>query len=571
MTSPATCVAHHCPQNVLQNRVAQKRCLDVAAVIPAEYTGAAAALLPVRVVQIPLLATDNVAHSNQERMMIRLFHSVCAVPMLLSVLLVFTGCATLEQTQKGAVDKIGAYPLTARNEVEMLDLAQIVVEHIGQGALTHHPDRCQLVGYSAAQAKADEESATPGRRLDQALNCFASLVERNPARAANARNQIQERMLAASEQRCADYKMYVQRSQSVMNFASGTLTSLFAAAGAITKHVADAKAFASLAGFSGAVAAEYNQAYFANLAAHVVAAGIDRQRARIYEQIYTNGQSQSIEKYNLLAAIRDAFRFHGACSMITGLNEAQESIRVAENPGLDAAGRVVVKAKHLQDINAALPGDVPKVIEKWKDVLPPDRWLAGVPLTTSTRPVANEPAQAANLLAERLVHSASAPGDVQAEVDRLATQKPALMKKGGLAAVFAIGIVKQAADAGEATGKELALCKAPTLATASTLIDFMATRASSQAGKVRDKIDVEIRYAKAEQDRQMAAITGLSANVDRCVADARNEVLAIDQIADAASQDVITAQLAKIEKTIKACTSAKDQKAGEVCPPPPPK
>ena len=486
-------------------------------------------------------------------------------PLALAVALSLAGCASLDQAQKGAVDKVGAYPLTSRNEVEMLDLAQIIVEHMGEGELTHHRNYCQLTRYNAAQAKADEDSATPGRRLDQALNCFATLAAANPDRAAQARNQIQERMLAASEQRCVDYKMYVQRAQALMNFSTGTLTSLFSVAGAITKSVEGAKTLAGLSGFSGAVAAEYNQAYFANLAAHVVAAGIDRQRGRIYEQIYTNGQPQPIDKYNLPAAIRDAFRYHGACSMVTGLIEAQESIRVAENPGLDAAGRVVVKAKHLQEINAAAPGDVPKVIEKWKDVLPPDRWLAGVPITTSTQPAAIGPARAPNLLAEKLVYSAAAAGDVTAEVTALTKQKPALMKKDGEAAKFTADIVKQATAAGQATSTQLQICKQPTLDTASKAIDLAATRAAMQEGKPRDKIDVDIRYVKAEQDRQVAAITVLAATLDRCVADARNAVLSVDTIANDALQSVIDAALAKLTKTVKACTTAKDQKVGDSC------
>ena len=86
-----------------------------------------------------------------------------------------------------------------------------------------------------------------------------------------------------------------------------------------------------------------------------------------------------------------------------------------------------------------------------------------------------------------------------------------------------------------------------------------------QEGKPRDKIDVDIRYVKAEQDRQVAAITVLAATLDRCVADARNAVLSVDTIANDALQSVIDAALAKLTKTVKACTTAKDQKVGDSC------
>ena len=70
----------------------------------------------------------------------------------------------------------------------------------------------------------------------------------------------------------------------------------------------------------------------------MIISGIDRQRARIYEQIYTSGQSQPIDKYTLQAAIRDAFRFHGSCALTSGLIEAQDAIRVVVGHVEVAAG-----------------------------------------------------------------------------------------------------------------------------------------------------------------------------------------------------------------------------------------
>lgn len=475
------------------------------------------------------------------------------------------GCTSLQESQRGYVDKVGTYPLTARNEVEVLDLAEIVREHIGEGR-NWLVKQCELTHYSAAQARQDEQSATPGRRLDEALSCFAVFAEQSPERAARVRNQIQERLLAASEQRCSNYKMYVQRSQSQMSFASGTFTSLFAAAGAITKSIEGAKTLAGLSGLSSAVGAEYNQAYFANLAAHVIAAGIDRQRARIYEQIYTNGQSQPIDKYALQAAIRDAFHYHGACTMTSGLIEAQDAIRVADNPGLDALRRAVVKNKHLQALTTATPGEVIGVIEHWKDVLPPDRWLAGVPMITSTRPVPNEAAQAVNLFAEQSANTAEGPATFKTEVETLAKKKAKLLKSDAAAGKLATGYVVQVTGAGVATGKQLDKCKAPVLATASKLIEYAATRAPMAPGKNRDKLDIDISYAKAEQTKQTSEISRLAANLNRCIAAARGAMLTIDQIADDATQTVIDTALKPLPATLATCTAAAAQVAGDACP-----
>lgn len=483
-----------------------------------------------------------------------------------SVLFAISGCATLEQTNRGFVDKIGTYPLTQRNEVEMLDLAHIVVEHIGQG---HHPAdvvKCDLSSYSAEKAKADEASATPGRRLDEALGCFAQLVERDRLRAERARNQIQERMLAASEQRCADFKMYLQRTQAVANFASGTLTSLFAAAGAITKSVEGAKTFAGLSGLSSAVGAEYSQAYFASLAAHVIVAGIDRQRARIYEQIYVSGQSQPIEKYTLQAAIRDAFRFHGSCALTSGLIEAQDAIRVADNPGMDALSRAMVKNKHLQDLTAAKPADVAAVVEKWKDLLPPDRWLAGVPLVTTARPLPDDAAHAANLLARYLAQSGTVKKLVKDDVDALTKKSPTLMKDASAANKYANGAVDQVGASAKFTQSLLALCNDPVMKTAGKMIKFFAARAAMGEGMERDKLDIEINYAVAEKNVQIAAMTAYDANLDSCVAQAQRAISKIGGLTDAAAADAISAVLTPLGTTLSACDAAKAQKAAATCP-----
>ena len=492
--------------------------------------------------------------------------SVRSALWLGTVLLVMSGCSTLEQTNRGFVDKIGTYPLTQRNEVEMLDLAHIVVEHIGRG---HHPadvSKCQLSFYSAEKAKADEASATPGRRLDEALGCFAQLVERDRSRAERARNQIQERMLAASEQRCADFKMYLQRTQAVANFASGSLTSLFAAAGAITKSIEGAKTFAGLSGLSSAVGAEYSQAYFASLAAHVIISGIDRQRARIYEQIYASGQSQPIDKYTLQAAIRDAFRFHGSCALTSGLIEAQDAIRVADNPGMDALSRAIVKNKHLQDLTNAKPSEVAAVVDKWKDLLPPDRWLAGVPLVTTTRPFPNEAAQAANLLAGHHAQSAAVKKLVKDDADALTKKKPALMKDGTSANKYASGVVDQVGATGLATQKLLTLCTAPVIATAGKAIGLIASRAAMGEGIARDKLDVDINYVKAEKNLQIATMTTYDANLDRCVAQAQSAISTIGELADTAATDAVDTVLKKLGTTLTACDSAKAQKAAAACP-----
>ena len=170
---------------------------------------------------------------------------------------------------------------------------------------------------------------------------------------------------------------------------------------------------------------------------------------------------------------------------------------------MDALSRAMVKNKHLQDLTNAKPSEVAAVVDKWKDLLPPDRWLAGVPLVTTTRPFPNEAAQAANLLAGHLAQSGAVKKLVKDDADALTKKKPALMKDGTSANKYASGAVDQVAATGLATQKLLAFCTDPVIATAGTAIGLVARRAAMGEGIERDKLDVDINYLKTEQNLLM--------------------------------------------------------------------
>lgn len=472
---------------------------------------------------------------------------------IVALALALSGCAsTLNQTLNGETDKIGAFPLTNRNEVEKLDLAHIIREHFslhGQGGEPF----CKLSDRSTALNENDD-AALGGLRLDQALGCFANFARSQPSNARTIRNQIQERILLASEQRCGDFKSHLQRSQSATSFWSGLLTSGFAAAGAITKSFEGARTLSGLSGFSSAYGAEYNQAYFSNLAAHVVVSGIDQHRAKIYEQIYASGQAQQISEYTLQAAIKDAFRYHAACSLMTGLIEAQDAIRMVDNPGLDTLRRVVVKNKQLQALNRAEPDDVPGIIEKWKDVSPPDRWLAGVPLVMSTRPVVSDTSAGPLLVQVRIVEAAAHVSQFDARLAGLEKDTASFAVKGSPAEVATKALRKALIAAVDAVKPKIKACDTPTLESAKQAISLAAKVAITTDSQERDKLDIDVKYQNAERQGLSASVDQFAARLNACANSAQAEINRLVGI----SKKPVAEHVAAIKNIVTAPQSCKD-------------
>ncbi len=143
------------------------------------------------------------------------------------------------------------------------------------------------------------------------------------------RNAVQERVLAASDQRCNLYKTMLSQSSTRANFILGSATTILAGAGAIVTGGAVNALSASAAATSG-IKAEYNQSYFHDLNISVITKGIDVRRKDIYDEIKVR-QGDGYELYNVQAAIRHAIKFHGACSMVEGISTAGEKM----DTGLD--------------------------------------------------------------------------------------------------------------------------------------------------------------------------------------------------------------------------------------------
>jgi hypothetical protein len=80
------------------------------------------------------------------------------------------------------------------------------------------------------------------------------------------RSQVQDRLIAASNQRCNLYTTYLKRVSTFTNGIFGTLTTVLGGAGAIVTGENAARALSGLAGISSGTRAELNQAIFESVA-----------------------------------------------------------------------------------------------------------------------------------------------------------------------------------------------------------------------------------------------------------------------------------------------------------------
>ena len=134
------------------------------------------------------------------------------------------------------------------------------------------------------------------------------------------RNRVQDRLVAASNQRCALYKQHVRRFDSTSNVLLGALTTLSAGAGALVTHVDSARVLSGLAAAASGVRAELNETYFQQNTIQVLSNAFEKRRDEFRTEMLGKSKN-SIHKYTVERAVADALRYHNACSLVTGLEE----------------------------------------------------------------------------------------------------------------------------------------------------------------------------------------------------------------------------------------------------------
>lgn len=141
------------------------------------------------------------------------------------------------------------------------------------------------------------------------------------------RNELQSRIISASNQRCGYYIRTLVSSKSFTQMSWSSLSLLFSGAATVAKPITTAKAFSAGSTAAGGILSTYNDAYFNNLTLNVIASGITRQRQAQLEKI-SEMKTKSLMEYSVNQAISDALNYHAACNMISGLETAAAATKV---------------------------------------------------------------------------------------------------------------------------------------------------------------------------------------------------------------------------------------------------
>ncbi|MEM8820768.1 MAG: hypothetical protein AAGE90_14765 [Pseudomonadota bacterium] len=131
------------------------------------------------------------------------------------------------------------------------------------------------------------------------------------------RNAITERLIAASEQQCEQYKDLLSQIDADVSFTTGLITAGLGAAGALVSGAS--QALSAAAGGVGAGAVAFSQSYFNNRTIGATITAIDADRIAIRTQI-RQGLKMVPESYSMEQALGDVARFHYACSLRAGVD-----------------------------------------------------------------------------------------------------------------------------------------------------------------------------------------------------------------------------------------------------------
>lgn len=202
-------------------------------------------------------------------------------------------------------------------------------------------------------AESVDTGYTQKKKVQMAFDKFY----KNPVDQLRRRNSVQERILAASQQRCGEYKKFLKQFESDTNFGLGSATTLFAGAGSIFTPLNTVRALSGSAAIISGVRSEFNEDYFASQTVQMLTSGFEAKRTDLYQAILKR-RVQSMTDYPVEAAIKDSIEYHASCSLVTGLEYAALSIDRVNNPGLKGAQKALVEAKKLQHIMALEPEEV---------------------------------------------------------------------------------------------------------------------------------------------------------------------------------------------------------------------
>jgi hypothetical protein len=154
------------------------------------------------------------------------------------------------------------------------------------------------------------------------------------------RNDLQDRIIAASNQRCAAYLRVLISSKAQTQMGWGGLATLLSGAATVTSPVAAAKVLSAGSTISNSYVSLYNEAYFNSLSINVISAGIAKHREGLLQYMGVE-RKKEMKDYPVNRAIADALSYHAACNIVSGLESAVAATNAAD--AVKVAGKPEIK------------------------------------------------------------------------------------------------------------------------------------------------------------------------------------------------------------------------------------
>ncbi len=249
-----------------------------------------------------------------------LFILACAIGL--------SGCVSGLAIQAENMTQVGPDPLMNQRLMEEIDIIELLSPSsfpVSEGPASISR---KLFG------KSKRESIKKNLTIEEAYEELGRSLAGQPQRAILRRNEIQDRIIAASNQRCGAYIQRLKQFDAETNLQLGFLTTAFATAGAIFSAESTIRASSGLAALFSGFRAEFNQEYFSNKTVHIIAEGIRSGRSEILRDIYQVRENASITDYTIWAAIADGIAYHDNCSLVAGLEQVARAVERVDNPGI---------------------------------------------------------------------------------------------------------------------------------------------------------------------------------------------------------------------------------------------
>jgi len=255
----------------------------------------------------------------------------------LPLLMATTACENVMQHAMRAVAPFErSEPLTGDARLGLVDLAT-ALDPRGYRGQFRSP---QFTPVTAAVALGPAAVAPAASDLDRAFAAFhITGWYGDIGSEQQRRNQVQERLIAASNFQCSVFETAINEMQSGGNLLLGLLTTGTAGAGAIFTGASTIRVLSGTAAVLSGARAEFNEDLFYKLTAGVLIKAIETKRRDLLADIRQR-ENLPPDKYPVEAAVADVVEYNGACSLVSALSQASEAVTVADDPGLRRLSKI---------------------------------------------------------------------------------------------------------------------------------------------------------------------------------------------------------------------------------------